>query len=118
MNKLFIKILFTTLAFWYIFSKVGFDEVVELIKSANPLHLSLAFLSFNISKIISSIRLNILFKLLNIILNEFEALKLYYIGMFYNLFLPGGVGGDGYKIYLLKKHNNSSITETLKGYTY
>ena len=25
------------------------------------------------------------------------------LGMFYNQFLPGGVGGDGYKIYLLKK---------------
>ncbi len=24
--------------------------------------------------------------------------------MFYNLFLPGGIGGDGYKIYLLQKN--------------
>ena len=28
-------------------------------------------------------------------------LRLYYVGMFYNLFLPGGIGGDGYKIYHL-----------------
>ena len=27
--------------------------------------------------------------------------------MFYNLFLPGGIGGDGYKVYLLKKWNQS-----------
>jgi len=25
----------------------------------------------------------------------------YYIGMFYNLFLPGSVGGDAYKVFLL-----------------
>ncbi|MDO8993007.1 MAG: lysylphosphatidylglycerol synthase transmembrane domain-containing protein, partial [Daejeonella sp.] len=25
------------------------------------------------------------------------------LGMFYNLFLPGGIGGDGYKIFLLRK---------------
>lgn len=34
---------------------------------------------------------------------------LYYIGMFYNLFLPGGIGGDGYKVfYLHKKHKAST----------
>jgi len=30
--------------------------------------------------------------------------------MFYNLFLPGGVGGDGYKIYLLKKSHNIKVS--------
>lgn len=29
--------------------------------------------------------------------------------MFYNLFLPGGIGGDGYKIYLLKKRHNAAV---------
>lgn len=31
-----------------------------------------------------------------------EIIKLYWIGMFYNQFLPGGVGGDAYKVALLK----------------
>lgn len=30
-------------------------------------------------------------------------MKLYFIGMFYNFFIPGGIGGDAYKIYLLNK---------------
>jgi hypothetical protein len=30
-------------------------------------------------------------------------MKLYLLGMFYNLFLPGGIGGDAYKGYVLKK---------------
>jgi len=29
--------------------------------------------------------------------------QLYWLGMFYNLFLPGGIGGDAYKIIWLKK---------------
>ena len=29
--------------------------------------------------------------------------------MFYNLFLPGGIGGDGYKIYLLNKRYNPQL---------
>jgi hypothetical protein len=29
--------------------------------------------------------------------------------MFYNLFLPGGIGGDGYKVYLLQKHYGQKV---------
>ena len=33
-------------------------------------------------------------------------MKLYLLGMYYNLFLPGGIGGDGYKIYYLNKRHD------------
>jgi len=33
--------------------------------------------------------------------------------MFYNLFLPGGIGGDGYKIYLLKKSHNAKVSRLI-----
>jgi hypothetical protein len=29
--------------------------------------------------------------------------------MFYNLFLPGGIGGDGYKVYLLNKSHKTNL---------
>jgi uncharacterized membrane protein YbhN (UPF0104 family) len=112
--KILIKILFTALAFWYVLSKVDVVDVVELMKRVDIYYLFLSLISFNISKIISSIRLNILFKLLGIDLGELRALKLYYVGMFYNLSLPGGIGGDGYKIYLLNRAYGSSISELLK----
>jgi glycosyltransferase 2 family protein len=34
---------------------------------------------------------------------EKHIIQLYLLGIYYNLFLPGGIGGDGYKIYLLKQ---------------
>lgn len=33
--------------------------------------------------------------------------------MFYNLFLPGGIGGDGLKIYLLNKSKNGSVKKLI-----
>ena len=30
-------------------------------------------------------------------------MKLYWLGMYYNVFLPGGVGGDAYKVVLLNR---------------
>ena len=42
-------------------------------------------------------------KSINLNLNTRFNFRLYLLGIFYNFLLPGGIGGDGYKIYLLKK---------------
>jgi len=40
-------------------------------------------------------------------------LQLYFLGMFYNLFLPGGIGGDGYKVYYLHKHLSAPLKKSI-----
>lgn len=104
--KFVLKIALTLGAFWVVLSKVSIDEILQVVKETNVWFLGLAFIFFNVSKILSAVRLNHYFKALGIYLTEMKNLLLYYIGMFYNLFLPGGIGGDGYKIYLLQKHHD------------
>ena len=115
--KVAIKIFLTLIALYWVFSKVNFKDIQALIRNANLLYLLLAFLFFNLSKIVSSYRLNLYFRHITVYISELYALKLYYIGMFYNLFLPGGIGGDGYKVYLLQKEHEvrvkTLITATL-----
>jgi len=103
-----LKIFVTLWALYYVFSHIDIDTLLDILKSSDPGYLLLAFLAFNASKIISAIRLNRYFRALGILLTERNNLRLYYLGMFYNLFLPGGISGDGYKIYLLAKRHNSS----------
>jgi len=102
--KTALKVLITVGAFAYVLSKVDLDVLIGTLKSADLFWLALASLAFNLSKIISSVRLNYYFRMLKLELSELENLRLYYMGMFYNLFLPGGISGDGYKVYLLHKH--------------
>jgi uncharacterized membrane protein YbhN (UPF0104 family) len=45
-------------------------------------------------------------------LNEWENIKLYWLGMFYNLFLPGSIGGDAYKVILLNKKLKAPFKKT------
>lgn len=104
------KTLITTLKFaisaaliYFIFSKVDVSQILEILRKTNPLYLLLAFLLFVLSKIIAGYRLNLYFHQLKIFLTQKSNLKLYLLGMFYNLFLPGGIGGDAYKGYLIKK---------------
>ncbi len=107
--KTVLKIVLTALAFYIVFSKIELKEVYEVLKKSDLWILLCAFIAFNLSKITSSIRLNCYFKMIKVLLCEFDNLLLYYKGMFYNLFLPGGIGGDGYKIYLLNKNFKTSV---------
>jgi uncharacterized membrane protein YbhN (UPF0104 family) len=47
-------------------------------------------------------------------LSFIENGKLYLIGMFYNFYMPAGIGGDLYKTYLLKKMYSWEVKDTIK----
>ena len=103
--KTLLQILVTSAALYLVLKKTDVDKLGDIMRSANPWYLLLSLLFFNISKVINAVRLNRFFKVIGIELSAMYSLKLYYLGMFYNLFLPGGVGGDGYKIFVLQKNH-------------
>ena len=92
--------------------------VLRQLDMAQYRHLSLAgpvlagllvgALLFNLSKIAGALRLNIYQRHVGIRINEIDNLKLYYAGMYLNLALPGGIGGDGYKILVLHRQGAAS----------
>lgn len=105
MLKPLFQLLFTSLALYLVLKKTDITKLSGIIRNANPWYLLLSLFFFNISKLFNAIRLNRFFKAIGIELSAMYNLKLYYLGMFYNLFLPGGIGGDGYKIYVLQKNH-------------
>ncbi len=109
--KFFLKILLTGVAVYLVITKIDTRETWQVIKEAHKGYLFLAWLLFVLSKIFSAFRLNVYFRDIGVFISELKNLKLYGIGMFYNLFLPGGIGGDGYKVYLLNKTHDSSVKQ-------
>jgi len=101
--KLFLRLAVSLAALIFVFSKIDFIEVISTYRSVKFIYLLLAVVFFILSKIISAYRLNLFFRSVDLELSDRYNLKLYLLGMFYNLFLPGGVGGDGYKIFYLGK---------------
>jgi len=104
--KVVLQVLISTCLIVFVFLNLDLSQVKALAfhPQRAPLLIA-AFIAFNASKVVSALRLNIYQRHAAIPLSESENLRLYYAGMFLNLFLPGGIGGDGYKILVLHRHH-------------
>ena len=98
------KILISVILLYFVFQKIPFREVTKLWSNINFIYLLIASLLFLASQIISTKRLELYFKANDFHLSFRSNLELYFLGMFYNFFIPGGIGGDAYKVYLLNKN--------------
>jgi len=101
--KLLIKVCITGLCLWYVFTKIEWQQTWQTFISSNGFWLAMALLFFVLSKLVAAFRLNIYFKNIDAALATAQSIKLYWLGMFYNLFLPGGIGGDAYKVILINR---------------
>lgn len=110
--ELLLKLIITIACFWYISTKINFAQVWQVLLKANWWLLLVAITFYTISKIISAFRLNINFRNIKLPLREWDNMKLYWLGMFYNLFLPGAISGDAYKVIILNKTNNAPYKKT------
>ena len=115
-NKLLgiFQIIVTVFFIYYTLSKIGLNKILEVIKSADLLFILFASIVYFLSQIISSERLWFILKENNLIISSKENIKLYMIGIFYNFFIPGGVGGDAYKGVLMNKKFQWSLKKIYK----
>ncbi len=117
--KLLVKLLLTAGAVYFVFRKIDVEELWLSLSRTNLWFFFLSFLFFNLSKIVSAFRQNRFYEPAGIRIETPYSLRLYYVGMFYNLFLPGSIGGDAYKVYLLKnRYREQTKTKLLIAATF
>lgn len=111
--KTFLKIAGTSILLFFIFKQIDISQVLGVIKNSNPFWIICALLMFFLVFIFSVIRLNIL---LNVGLGQkisFWVVFIFsWIGMFFNLVLPGQMGGDIVKLFKISKHSGQTIKST------
>ena len=107
--KVILKFVVSGIALYIVFRNIDWDQTKSVLLSTNWLWLLIATIFFIGSKLVSAFRLNLYFQNIDLQLSKLYNLRLYWIGMFYNLFLPGGIGGDGFKVYLLNKQYGTGI---------
>lgn len=109
-----LKLALTGLALYLVFRKIDTAQLLELVRTIHWIWLLPAVLLFVLSKVATAFRLNLYFKNIGLYISEIQNWRLYLVGMFYNLFLPGGIGGDGYKVYLLNKHFKTPVKKLIQ----
>lgn len=101
------RVLVAVAAMWLALRSISWKELNQFEWNGSLFWLIPALVFFNISQFISAWRLLQFYKIHQPGISYPFNLRLYYKGMFYNLFLPGGIGGDAYKIIALKNSGNT-----------
>jgi len=89
--------------YWVYHDPTRRAQMAEAIRNAHYGWVVMGMVAYLIVEIAAAFRWNVLLKVQKIHLSLPRLAGLFYIGMFYNQFLPGGTGGDIIKSYYLLK---------------
>jgi uncharacterized membrane protein YbhN (UPF0104 family) len=108
----------TGLLIWLVSKRVDLQEIVAIFRTANPSWLALTILIYGTSLMVSSHRSSIYLSGVGIHLRPWQAFGLYMKGTVYNVLLPGGVGGDGYKILVLRTKDGPAVKQIFQAFFF
>ena len=118
MKRLFpvLRLIFSlAVAAWainYVVSKAG-ANLTEEFRNCNWGWLSMTIVFTAIGTAISSYRWSRLLALQQVVVTQWDAFRLSMIGVFFNLFGLGGVGGDIFKAYYVRAHAGDRKNEAM-----
>ena len=118
MLKPILKILVSILILYFVYQKIDAPALWATLNTIKPIWVILALGFFLLSQYVSSIRLQYFWRDIEINISTNYNWKLYLIGMYYNLLLPGGIGGDGYKVFLLNKEHKVGKGKLVKALVF
>jgi len=104
---LLVKLLVSGGLLAYFFSRVHPERFLNTFATANYSWIALALVIYLCTQVISAARWAALARPLGIETPFKDLLKYYLIGMFFNLFAPGTVGGDVSRVFYLARHEEA-----------
>lgn len=90
----------------YLFTLIDWNDAWDSVKGMDWALFAAALLLFQSTLLIRSYRWGALLDALQIHAPIIRLLYLYYVGTFFNTFLPSGFGGDAIKMYELNRHSH------------
>ena len=91
----------------FLLSRADWDKIGQSFAQANWFLLALVFLAMALSVIISAWKWRLLLDIHGIQFSFSRLNRWYFIAMFFNNFLPTGIGGDGYRVMKTWKNERS-----------
>jgi uncharacterized protein (TIRG00374 family) len=104
----FIKIIISVALVVFLIAKLGLQEIFSHFATANPWWIFWGIIAFSVSNFLGSVQWYLLMKSRGIELRLGKVISYYYVGLFFNNFLIGYVGGDAIRIYDISKSSGNS----------
>lgn len=109
-----LKLVFLVVIVFQIYQKVDLENIINALSKIDIINLVFAFVFFNLSYILSAIRFKGYINNNQKNINFKDSLNICYRSSMVSNFLPGGIGGEGYKLYTLNKIYNFSMVDAFK----
>ncbi len=110
---LLLKIVFSVGILVYIFTRVvRIGDLWANLKEVDVSYMVAAIIVYLLVQTVSAYRWYLLLKPLDIRMSFPRTLALYYLGMYFNFFLPSAIGGDVVKVYYLNKETRRLSAST------
>lgn len=97
------KLLLGIFLIYLVFTKIEVSKVFSLIRTADIYLLVLAVFFVSLAQSLGGLRMRYYLIRSGIIFSKLYAVSFYFIGAMLNTVVPGGIGGDGYKVYYFWK---------------
>jgi uncharacterized membrane protein YbhN (UPF0104 family) len=97
----------------YFLTRIHIERFVDTLLAANFSLIAVALAIYLCSQAVSAVRWTVLVRPLGIGAGFKDIVSYYLIGMFFNLFAPGTVGGDVSRVYYLVRHQESDGARTV-----
>ncbi len=108
--RFLLKLLVTLSLLGFLISRIDFKRLPETISSIYLLPLIVAFGFGNVDRLLMALKWRFLIKSQGLSVSVFDAITTTYMGNFGGQFLPGGIGTDVVRVYLLRKLHLPTIS--------
>ncbi len=105
--KVWLRIVISTALMIFLLKKLSISDLVELILTIDTRIFAAGIICFFLSNLLGSIQWHQLLGASGIRLSFGQTFRYYFIGLFFNNFLPASIGGDAVKVYDVTKAGSS-----------
>ncbi len=114
---LFLRLGVITAGLIWVISRIGQEQqwssFVEYLRRMDIWMLACTLCIFTLGHIIVGLRWWLLLRTQDILIDPWAAVRLYFLGWFYNNFMPGSVGGDLVRAWYVTKHTDKRFEAAL-----
>lgn len=112
-GSLVARIVVATVAMVWVFHGQDWAKLREVFQRLNWGYFLLSLAAYLVGQVVVAFRWWLLLRAQSILIEVFAAIRLYFLGLFYNNLMPSSVGGDLLKAYYVTKHTHRRLEGVL-----